>query len=76
MHRIGHDHGTVVLGELEIVRRGCFRSVRRYLAGWHPHLGRLHYGWSGQETIVERDLVSPVRLFVVGEREEEAARAS
>jgi hypothetical protein len=50
-----------VLGEEVLHEQGSFRRLRQYIAGWHPHLGALHFGWSGQETIVERDVILAAR---------------
>ncbi len=61
-----------ILSEQITYERGTFRCIRQYLAGHHPHLGRLHHGWSGPETIVERCFVVPlgvIRVRDTGERE-------
>jgi hypothetical protein len=50
-----------VLGEEILHEQGSFRRLRQYVAGWHPHLGTLHFGWSGRETIIERDVILPAR---------------
>jgi hypothetical protein len=55
-----------IVGEEILHEHGCFRRIRQYIAGWHPDLGVLHFGWSGQETIVERDVISPVQLVSFG----------
>ncbi len=28
-------------------------TYKVYILGYHPHLGKLHRGWQGQETIVD-----------------------
>lgn len=33
-----------------------FQSEVVYISGSHPHLGKPHQGWSGQETIVKREI--------------------
>jgi hypothetical protein len=48
------------LAEEVLYEKGSYRLVRQYLAGWYPLLGVLHEGWSGKETIVERDIIAPV----------------
>ena len=58
-----------IVGEEILHEHGCYKRIRQYLSGWHPHLGVLHFGWSGRETIVERDVISPVhfvQLNIVG----------
>ena len=52
-----------VLGEEVLFQQGCYRRVRRYVAGWHPLLGVLHDGWTGHETIIELDVIAPVRRY-------------
>ncbi|MBI2086447.1 hypothetical protein HYT74_03845 [Candidatus Daviesbacteria bacterium] len=54
-----------ILGEVIIDQQGGFSRVRRYLKGWHPDLGRLSYGWQGEETIVELGKIQPIRVFNV-----------
>lgn len=59
--------GAQVVG-VEVVREGSFVTVRRYLVGNHEHLGRLHKGWSGDETIVAGTFVIPIETFMVKAR--------
>lgn len=67
--------GAEVVG-VEVVKEGSFVTVRQYLAGNHEHLGCLHNGWSGVETIRERTFVTPIETFMVidrpGSKEESA----
>jgi hypothetical protein len=44
-------------------KRGVTIEVT-WVSGFHPHLGKLHHGWSGPETIVRREIRgSAVRLL-------------
>lgn len=52
-------------GEHIVFQQGSFRRVVRYLKGWHPELGVLHFGFSGPETIQEVHVVSAIRVFSV-----------
>ena len=54
-----------ILSEIVIRDHGTYRRVRQYLPGHHPQLGLLTSGWSGAETVVERDVIVPVRRIVV-----------
>jgi len=54
-----------VLHEEIIERSGPLVRLRRYLLGWWPELGTLHWGLQGQETIVEVNIVRPHRRFAV-----------
>lgn len=56
-----------ILDEQILAQNGSYRKVKQYLKGWHPDLGKLHMGWQGKETIIERDVISPVRTFTVTE---------
>ena len=60
-----HEEEPKVLSENTICQQGGFRRVRRYLEGWHPKRGRLHFGWQGKETIEEKDVISPIKIFEV-----------
>ena len=42
-----------------------FERQLMWIKGHHPHLGKLHYGWSGPETIVEKSIVRAARQFEV-----------
>ena len=61
-----------ILFEEVIRQHGAYRCVRQYIAGHHPHLGRLHNGWRGPETVVEKCFVLPHRAVRVVERDERA----
>lgn len=60
-----------LLGDIEILdehvihQSGSFKRVKRWLRGWHPKLGVLHFGYSGQETIQEVDVITPMVVFTV-----------
>jgi hypothetical protein len=54
-----------ILSEQVIRQQGTFRLVRRYLRGWHPKIGILHFGYTGQETIEEVWAITPLVTFVV-----------
>lgn len=46
-----------ILAEKTVYQRGIFRRVQRYIKGSHPELGVLTFGLTGEETIVELDLI-------------------
>ena len=54
----------LVLDEKVVNRHGAVEIVRRYIKGWWPELGQLHWGLSGPETVVEIVRV-PMRVFNV-----------
>lgn len=54
-----------ILGQEILYQQGSFSRVRRYLRGWYPELGVLSQGLQGQETIVEQDVIRPIRVFAV-----------
>lgn len=58
-----------ILDEQILAQNGSFKRVKRYLRGWHPDLpnARLHMGWQGRETIVEKDVITPIKTFTITE---------
>lgn len=54
----------IIVGEQIIHRGSNIVVLRRFLKGWHPELGLLHWGLSGPETIMEVMQV-PARLFTI-----------
>ncbi len=56
-----------VLDEQVLYQQGAYKRVRQYLRGWYPKLGVLHMGWQGQETIVERDVITASVRFRVSQ---------
>lgn len=54
-----------ILDEQTIYEQRSYRQIRRYIRGWYPEEGKLTYGWGGRETIVERDVIKPIRTFYV-----------
>lgn len=46
-----------ILDEQVLYSNGKYKRVRRWLEGKHPHLGKLHHGWTGWETIQEVDVI-------------------
>jgi hypothetical protein len=57
-----------ILGEELLSQHGALKRVRRYLAGHHPHLGRLTMGWQGPETVIEQEVITPVSVITVHDR--------
>lgn len=55
-----------LLDERIIYTNGCFKRVRRWYKGAHPKLGLIIKGLTGQETVVEQDVIVPIgRIHVV-----------
>jgi hypothetical protein len=54
-----------LLDEQIICQNGSWQRVRRWWRGAHPQLGIITLGWSGWETIEERDRLRPVHTFLV-----------
>lgn len=57
-----------LVGEEIISVRGPLVTARRYYAGTYPHLGRLHFGLTGPETVVEGTFLRPTRVYEVFEQ--------
>jgi len=54
-----------LLDEQVICQSGSWQRVRRWWKGIHPEVGTIVQGWSGWETVEERDRVRAVSTFVV-----------
>jgi len=52
-----------ILAEQEIYRQGSFKRVRQWLKGWHD--GIRIWGWRGKETLVEKDIIKPIKEMKV-----------
>ena len=57
----------VVLDTQIIYKSGCFMCVRQWIKGIHPQLGIISKGWTGWETIIEKDVIKPLHTFYVKE---------
>jgi hypothetical protein len=53
-----------LLDEKVISHLGCLSRIRRWWRGVHPERGTITLGWSGWETVEEKDHV-PIRIFTV-----------
>ncbi len=58
-----------LLDEQVVWRQGRFQRIRRWWRGIHPERGTITQGWTGWETVEERDLILPVQVFTVGQKE-------
>ena len=54
------------IGEKVIYQQGTYRKVQRWYKGWHPDIGVLTHGHSGEETVTVEDIVS-ARPYLVKE---------
>ena len=54
-----------LLDEQVICQSGSWQRVRRWWRGIHPEIGTITMGWSGWETVEERDRVRAVHTFQV-----------
>jgi hypothetical protein len=49
-----------LLDEKVIEQQGAWQRVRRWWRGVHPDKGVVTWGWTGWETVEERDRILPV----------------
>ena len=63
----------LIVGEKVLSLRDNVTTVRRYLKGWYPELGQLHWGLSGPETVVESTVVRLHKFLVVCSGSQEVA---
>jgi hypothetical protein len=54
-----------ILGEIVVSQKGSFKRVRRYLRGVHPERGIIIHGFTGLETMEEKDCIVPMVTFNV-----------
>ena len=64
--------GIEVLDEQIVYQNGPFVRVKRWLRGVHPKLGTITYGFTGWETLVEKDIIKPSGTFYVYENDHDA----
>jgi hypothetical protein len=57
-----------LLDEKVIEQRGSWQRVRRWWRGVHADKGAITRGWTGLETVEERDRILPFRTFLVKDR--------
>lgn len=65
--------GHKVLDYIVLRKQGSYSRVRIYISGWHKDLGLLHFGWSGKETVIEKDVITPIGVFYAETEESETA---
>lgn len=56
-----------LVGEEVVYQSGSYRKVRRYWRGIHPALGVIVRGWSGWETVEEKDVIFPMAVCTVSD---------
>jgi hypothetical protein len=61
-----------VLHREVVSTHGQFVLIREYVAGRHPELGKIISGYTGWETVIEREVLVPTGLLLV-ERQLQAA---
>jgi len=54
-----------LLDEKVIAQQGRLQRIRRWWLGIHPEKGTITKGWTGWETVEEKDKLVPMHTFVV-----------
>jgi len=54
-----------ILDEKIISQKGPFQRIKRWWKGIHAEKGTIIHGWTGWETVEERDRIVPVRTLPV-----------
>ncbi len=57
--------GADLLHEQVISQRGNVQRIRRWWRGVHPDKGTIIQGWTGWETVEERDRIIPGTIVTV-----------
>jgi hypothetical protein len=55
-----------ILDDQIISQPGYLKRIRRWWQGVHPELGTITFGWTGWETVQEKDVL-PIHTFTVTE---------
>ncbi len=63
------DAEPEILSEQILSQNGPFLRIRRWLRGRHPNRGVLTQGWTGWETIEDKDVIRPIHKFNVVEKQ-------
>jgi hypothetical protein len=56
---------TDLLDEKVLFQEGRYKRIKRWWRGIHPHRGVIIQGYTGWETVEEKDLIVPARTFIV-----------
>lgn len=56
---------TDILDEQVISQQGRYKRIKRWWRGIHPDKGVIIQGYTGWETVEEKDLIVPVQTFHV-----------
>ncbi len=54
-----------ILSEQIVYQKGSYRRIRRWLRGIHIELGVIVHGITGLETLVEIDVIVPIKIYLV-----------
>jgi hypothetical protein len=64
---------TELLDQHVIHQNGPMQRVRRWWKGIHPDKGTIAWGWTGWETVEEKDRIVPAHTFMVAAMSKAAA---
>lgn len=62
---VRQEQPPAVLDTKVVSQVGPIRHVIQCIRGWHPELGRLQWGLQGQETVIEKDVLTPLKVIRV-----------
>jgi hypothetical protein len=63
-----------VLSREIVSTHGQFALIREYVAGRHPELGKVHFGYTGWETVIERQVLVPTGFFLLTDKHKRPER--
>ncbi len=58
-----------ILDTQVLYQNGSFMRIRRWLKGVHPTRGQITKGYTGWETVEEIDVIKPMHVFRVVDKE-------
>ena len=56
---------AVLLNQIVLEQRGPWRRLRSWWQGVHPERGMISCGWSGLETVEEKEYFKPTHVIAV-----------
>lgn len=59
------DKNIEILDEEIIYENKSFRKLKRWIKGIHPELGIIVRGYTGFETLIEKEVIIPMKKYEV-----------
>jgi hypothetical protein len=57
------EGGIEILDEKILYQNGAYKRIKKWLRGIHPELGQVTWGWTGWETVIEKDVIKALHTY-------------